>query len=216
MEILTQMRLDFTVMGQTVNTTSRVESLCARLNEPLLITDAVAQHLDERAGAGEFEVKGLSQPCRIFALPENRQYEASKAPQPIDVIEFFDRSCAAAGRDHRSRPACFRKHPEGHRCTWILPLRQRSEVPSLVHVHSLKTAYSSAAWSVGCDETECAFSGTACTAALATEFEFRHGLYDIAHESCHRPHTPTLYAPGHQNHRPRRYFPWDRSNLLGR
>ena len=85
----TQMRLDFTVMGQTVNTTSRVESLCARLNEPLLITDAVAQHLDERVRAlGEFEVKGLSQPCRIFALPENRQYEASKAPQPIDVIEL--------------------------------------------------------------------------------------------------------------------------------
>jgi adenylate cyclase len=64
-----QHRLDFTVIGPAVNLASRVEGLCSRLGRRTLATQAVAELSGEALEeAGEFELKGISQPERIFVV----------------------------------------------------------------------------------------------------------------------------------------------------
>ncbi|MBV71186.1 MAG: hypothetical protein CMH52_07520 [Myxococcales bacterium] len=80
----TQTRLDFTVMGQTVNIASRLEALCGDLGEHLLMTDSVADLLDEELmSLGSHELKGVQSPQKVFGLPAERVYESSQAPQVI-------------------------------------------------------------------------------------------------------------------------------------
>lgn len=64
-------RLDFTVIGPSVNLVSRVEGLCAELGRPLLVTEAFRQlsarcwtHVDTR------QVKGVPEPVALFAPTE--------------------------------------------------------------------------------------------------------------------------------------------------
>ena len=40
-------RIDFTVMGQAVNTTARIESLCGKLNKRILFSEEFARHLTQ-------------------------------------------------------------------------------------------------------------------------------------------------------------------------
>ena len=61
-------RLDFTVIGPAVNTAARVEGLSKRLGQPLLLTESVADLLDEELDdLGEQSLKGVSSPVRVFA-----------------------------------------------------------------------------------------------------------------------------------------------------
>jgi adenylate cyclase len=61
-------RLDFTVIGAAVNVASRTESMCKALGVPLVLTDAVARHLDpsELVGLGVHPLRGVSSPVALF------------------------------------------------------------------------------------------------------------------------------------------------------
>ncbi len=60
-------RLDFTVIGETVNLASRVEDLCKDLSQPLLCTDTVARHMgDAPKPIGAHAVRGISDPVELF------------------------------------------------------------------------------------------------------------------------------------------------------
>jgi adenylate cyclase len=61
-------RLDFTVIGAAVNEASRVEALQKTLHRNILITEAVARHLDgglEHLGA--HQVRGVAAPISIYS-----------------------------------------------------------------------------------------------------------------------------------------------------
>lgn len=60
-------RLDFTVIGPAVNEACRVETLQKKLGHDIVLTEAVARHID---GAlfrlGEHPLKGVSAPRSLF------------------------------------------------------------------------------------------------------------------------------------------------------
>jgi adenylate cyclase len=61
-------RLDFTVIGAAVNEASRVEALQKTLKRDILITEAVAKHLDGALDhLGAHQVRGVSTPISIFS-----------------------------------------------------------------------------------------------------------------------------------------------------
>lgn len=63
-------RLDFTVIGSAVNLTARIETLCSRLDEPILTSATFARALNEPLPSrGTHEVKGLDEHIEVFALP---------------------------------------------------------------------------------------------------------------------------------------------------
>jgi adenylate cyclase len=61
-------RLDFTVLGPTVNLVSRLEGLAKELDRPLLCSAAFAAALDmPLASLGRFALKGVAEPEEVFA-----------------------------------------------------------------------------------------------------------------------------------------------------
>lgn len=68
-------RMNYTVIGDTVNTCSRIEKLAGDLDvgEPtiILISDATAAELDDGfklEAAGDFQVKGREKPVTVYRL----------------------------------------------------------------------------------------------------------------------------------------------------
>ncbi len=67
-------RLDFTVIGPTVNAASRIEPLCKTLGCPVLASDgfaaaaALAGH--EMTSIGRHALRGIDAPAELFTLPE--------------------------------------------------------------------------------------------------------------------------------------------------
>ncbi|MEL7093617.1 MAG: adenylate/guanylate cyclase domain-containing protein [Pseudomonadota bacterium] len=61
-------RIDFTVLGQSVNIAARVEAFCGRLGEPVLMSDTVADiaGLPSRHASTE-TLKGVAAPMRLYA-----------------------------------------------------------------------------------------------------------------------------------------------------
>jgi adenylate cyclase len=61
-------RLDFTVIGPAVNEASRVEALQKTLGRSILVTDAVARHLDCAMDyLGEHSLRGVAAPIAIYS-----------------------------------------------------------------------------------------------------------------------------------------------------
>lgn len=64
-------RLDFTVIGPAVNEASRVEALQKKLGRSILITEAVARHLDEALDhLGQHELRGVASAISVYSPME--------------------------------------------------------------------------------------------------------------------------------------------------
>ncbi|MBS3652264.1 adenylate/guanylate cyclase domain-containing protein [Pseudaminobacter sp. 19-2017] len=72
-------RLDFTVMGSTVNEVVRLEALCKTLDVPLVLSEAVAAHLKEPLESwGWHALAGVSRKLEVFS-PLGIGFGAGKA-----------------------------------------------------------------------------------------------------------------------------------------
>ena len=67
-----QRRLDFTVVGPVVNEAARIADLSKRLNQEMLISQAVANILDcgEGTYVGTYPLKGFPTPVNVYQAPE--------------------------------------------------------------------------------------------------------------------------------------------------
>jgi adenylate cyclase len=64
-------RLDFTVVGPAVNETSRIAAMCRSADQPLLMSAAFAQALDDPrrvVSVGRFALRGVGRPQELFTL----------------------------------------------------------------------------------------------------------------------------------------------------
>lgn len=61
-------RLDFTVMGPSVNLTSRLESLCKKFDRSAIFSSALAQHCDSLESLGKERLKGISSPVEVWGF----------------------------------------------------------------------------------------------------------------------------------------------------
>jgi adenylate cyclase len=63
-----QERLDFTAVGPTVNIASRLERIAKERGRAVLLTEAVARHLDEPLeDLGRHAIDGVAEPLRLYA-----------------------------------------------------------------------------------------------------------------------------------------------------
>ena len=63
-------RLDFTVIGQAVNMTSRLEGLCANLHQQIVVSERFASRVDKTRlkSLGEFELKGVAETQKVYGV----------------------------------------------------------------------------------------------------------------------------------------------------
>jgi adenylate cyclase len=64
-------RMDYTAIGDTVNTSSRVEHLTRDLNQEILVTETVYEMAGDTfifEAMGDFSVKGKSKPLKLYSL----------------------------------------------------------------------------------------------------------------------------------------------------
>ncbi len=65
-------RLDFTVLGPAVNEAARIESFCASLEQPVIVSTAFAEASGEErrrlVSVGRYAMKGVARPQELFTL----------------------------------------------------------------------------------------------------------------------------------------------------
>jgi adenylate cyclase len=74
-----QVRFNYSVMGDVVNTTSRIESSSKEVGADIVISDETTRAVPGFAflEAGELELKGKSKPVKLYALVGDEQTAAS-------------------------------------------------------------------------------------------------------------------------------------------
>ncbi len=76
-------RLDFTVMGNSVNLLARLQSLTGQLEEPILLSSSVARHVtDPIESVGKHSFKGVERPVEVFRLLESEAEPAGWVWRP--------------------------------------------------------------------------------------------------------------------------------------
>ncbi|WP_232631222.1 adenylate/guanylate cyclase domain-containing protein [Methylobacterium sp. Leaf118] len=80
----TDRRLDFTMIGRAINEASRMERLCGTLDRPLLLSDAFARRCSAPlTEVGEFALRGVGRPQRIWVPAPDAQGERPASRRPI-------------------------------------------------------------------------------------------------------------------------------------
>jgi len=73
-------RLDFTVVGPAVNEASRILSLCRSVDQPLLVSSAFADAIEERhdlVSVGRYALRGVGRAQDLFTLDPELALRAS-------------------------------------------------------------------------------------------------------------------------------------------
>jgi adenylate cyclase len=104
-------RFDYSVIGDTVNVASRIESSCKAVGWPLLISQTTAEACPDFAmlEAGAIELKGKSAPMLLFALVGDEEMAKSQEWKTLQADhksfrEAFERGDMAAAE--KARLAC--------------------------------------------------------------------------------------------------------------
>ncbi|MBN9672512.1 CHASE2 domain-containing protein [Roseibium aggregatum] len=81
-------RFNYSVIGDAVNTASRIESSCKPVGVELLVSEDTRDKVPEFAflEAGEIPLKGKSEPAKLFALIGDEAVKSSREFKELDIV----------------------------------------------------------------------------------------------------------------------------------